>query len=451
MDHKFFLLLQLILLSFVFSLNKVEIPFKMDIGSFYPSFKVKVGSSSTQYDFSFSLNIPCLLFHHSDSYDETGTEVDKNINIYSYPLIDKTTAKLIKNNLIIDPSSKNIDLGEVEFLSGQLIKDSANDRGIIGLAPKINEDNFGIKESYSSYNILQKTILNQNIFSINNTQNLDGSYGGSIFLGFRHTDFQTKEGESVSCQSKNDYKWGCNFKSLRLDTGVINFNSDDSIIFSSEYTPAIFKYSYIKEFLKILPDGLCSEEKSENYTDAYIIKCDKWSINELELKLDLNDNLLKVKIPDINNIANLGKKHYKFTPFILFSTTATEISIPLLWFKNYHILFDKNEKTITFHTTDDDLIETKGEKKQEAEKETNNIKISTTAFVFLCIALGIVFVAIIMFIGYLRLTNQKPTRGLKTKQTGQKKKAPRTANFDSALLGTSNDSMPKRYKTIAIK
>ena len=444
MNHKTFFILELISFSFIFSSDVVEIPFKMELGSFFPSFKVELGGS--QYDFSLSLNIPVLLFHHnnSSSYDETGKVQQTDVSIYSYPLIEKTTGTLVKDTLHI-----NKDLNDVFFISGNLLTKSEKDMGILGLAPQINTENFGLKVEYNSYEVLKNHFFtNFNIFSINNKQNLDGTYGGSIYLGYRHPDFQTKEGKTIICDNKNNYAWGCNFNSLSLNNKTMPFDSNEEIILSSDYSVALFNIKYLEKFKTILPEGVCNEITKDD--DSKTFECTNWSINEMEILLNYDNNKLKVKIPDYNNIMGLPKLHYKFTPLINFSSKTSNVIIPLLWFKNYHILFSKQEKnTITFHTYDESLIEKNGEKKTE-EDDSNYVKISTTAFVLLCIALGIVFVAVIMFIGYLRLSSDKPTRGLQSKaktQKGQQRPAPRIATFDSALLGTSDDSMPKRLKT----
>ena len=452
MSSKLSLLTLILTLSFITSINKIDVPYDLKFNTYMATFQNKLGGSNS-VDFILSLTSPVSILQNNGAYDTSSkTPLDKTIKLNYYGLGKKIS---LEENLYEDKfeistsSSDKLSIDKMQFIISSLDQNIESSFGILGLAPGIDTTNSKEIESDScSLKILGKSI-DKSVFSVSNFQKqLDGSFKGNISLGYLSTDFQTGDGQSVKCKNKNKNYWACDFKYLKYNNTNMNFDAGD-IVLSSEKPFAVFNIEYLDKFAKLFPEGLC--KKKEKY-NTYVLECDGVGLNELELVINIENNYdLKIIIPDFANILDEDKYNHIFTPGIYFTSDLTGAYIPIHWFRNYQILFNRentNSPYVQFHTYDESLI-TSNEEKEKQKNEKNYISISKTAFVLLCIALGIVFVVLILFIGYIKLVNSKtkPTHGLKSTRTVKGKGTFRVPTFDSALLGTSDDSMPKRYKT----
>ena len=444
----------LLTISTILSLSYHEIPYKLKLNSYLTTFESQVGgSSSKKVEFALSLSSPISFFQHDEEYDESSKkQIGSEIELNYYALGSKLVlqGKLIQDSFEIYTSSGTLSVENFPFLLGKF-DSNITSFGILGLAPGIkstdsknlNESNFSLKELQGK--------MTKSVFSISKlSKKLDGTFEGTVYFGDKHIEFMTTEGKTVKCKTKYSYAWSCDFKYLEYNNTKVDLNIGE-VTLSSEKPFAIFNIDYLERFLNMLPNGIC---KKVEENDKVYIECNGLAFDDLELKIKVEDNYeMKIKVPDFNNVLGKEKLNYVFTPGIYFSKDLDGAYIPIHWFRDYHILFsnENNSPLVQFHTYEENLVtDLKENKKKEEEK--NYIRISKTAFVILCIALGIVFVVLILFLGYIKLSSSKPTHGLKSSQTKKGKgiSPSRFPTFDSSLLGTSDDSMPKRLKTTNI-
>lgn len=445
MNTKLSLIILVISLSCISS-EIHKIPFKLEKGKLESEITITIAENDTPL--MLSLNSPLNFYFHPESYDPSSKN-PKEISKISYPPVLENTegGKLVQEKFKI---SENLKIDDMPLIASPAT--DGKNSGIFSLAPKSN-----INENVNNTldTLFDKKKITKTVFSINVTQDIDGSYNGTVFLGGENSDFQTSRGDKVECTSYSD-AWGCKFEKISLNDKNVNFKQADKITLNTEYPYAVMSYSYLQEFINMFPkEAECSEKELTNSTNKYYIECKKWSVNELELNMVIQGHQLKIKIPDMNNIQGIARLHYVYQPYIVFDKEYEGVFLPVYWFKGYHILFnkgkDENKKdifSIKFHTYNDDLLMKKNE--EEEENKDGYITISKAGFIILCVCLGVVFICLLLFIGYIRMTSNKPTRGLKSdykSKTGVKKGGSRIATFDSALLGTSDENMPKRLKT----
>lgn len=482
MEFKLLILFSLLSLSLAVTENRYkEINYETTNSNPFPYFSLEIGSKkSLLQNFIISIYYPCLVYFQDPSvYDETKsetyTEITDQVSLVENPEYssEKSDFKVGEENLYFNGEESNgFELEKVKFLMNEK-NETEGPKGYMGLGFEVDPDASEglIKDGKDQYgvNVLnmlyESKQINNKMFSLGPMKKKsDGSFKGTVYLGGKHSDFMTlKEGETFSCSNNNKYYWGCDIKRLILPSinnnknNILNLN--EKIIFYNHDFSAIFPKKYLNTFLEKFPEeNKCKIDEENN--DSII--CESWSTNGIKADLSFegkkNDEAVTydftINIDDLNDLYGKERKHFIFSPNIRFSDTVKDIYIPMIWFRDYHVLFDKEKKTISFHAYDKETIKIEGE--EGKVDESSYLKIHKATFVILCIFLGVVIVALILFLGYLKIQNKNTGKGATRADVVKKINSgdilyKRQTSYDSSLLGKSSDAMPRRVKTLKVK
>lgn len=436
----------------------------------YPYFFLELGSKkSILTNFIFSLYYPCIIYYlNSEDYNPSSSssykEIAKNVYLQEslYDVAQETFYFLEGDTLT------EIEFEKMNFLiNSKNYTDEEETSGFIGLSPGIDPTKAEglLKDSKDQYNVGTLNLLYTNgqiknkIFSFGPMKkNTDGSFNGTVYLGGTHTDFMTlKEGKTFSCKNNNDFYWGLDVQKIIFPNENKSINLNEKIILNNNVVSGIFPSKYLSMFLESFP----KENGCKVYDENKYIACNSWSTDNINLILPFEVEEegekitydLSVTIDDLSDLYGEERRHFIFRPNIKFSDEVSEIYFPMMWFRDYHILFDMEKKEITFHSFDQEKIKIEGEKNED---KGNYLKINKSTFVILCILAGVVIVALILFLGYLKIQNKNTGKGASKVEMIRKVNSgdalyKRQTSYDSSLLGKSSDAMPRRIKTLKIK
>lgn len=437
----------------------------------FPYFTLLLGSKkSVLTNFVFSLYYPCIIYYQNEqdftpSSSTTYKEIAKDVSLQEEPYIVAQDTF----NLLEGEASTETEFAKINFLMNtQNTTEEDAPSGFFGLAPGIDpaKSEGLVKDKKDQYNVGTMDLLYANqliknkMFSFGPMKkNNDGSFNGVVYFGGRHNDFMTlKEGKTISCQNNNDFYWGCDVQKIIFPNNKKSMSLNEKIIFNNNDVMAVFPSKYLSSFLENFPKESGCKQYDEN---KYII-CNSWSTDTINLllpfqvekdgKKEIYD--LTVSIDDLSDLNGEERRHFIFRPNIRFSSEVNEIYLPMMWFRDYHILFDMEKKAISFHAFDKEKIKIEGEEDQE--DEGNYLKISKVTFIILCIFAGIVIVGLILVLGYIKIHNKKTGKGASNVELVRKANSgepifKRQTTFDSSLLGNSSDSMPRRLKSLKLK
>lgn len=481
---KYLTFFSLIVLSLTADDRYIEVNYETSNDNPFPYFTTQIGSKKSLItSFIFSLYYPCIVYYQNKAdYDESQSTTYKKVSEEDVSLVDsveypdeKTTYQVGQDTLFLtEGGEKEIPLEKINFLFGEKNNTEGYPSGFIGLAPKINpkttEGLVNEKDKKDIYSVGTLDLLYKNGAIKNKMvsfgplkEKTDGAFEGTVYLGGKHIDFMTsKEGKTVNIPNINEYQWGAKMTKLTFNNQDIVLK--ENIIFTNHEFSAVFPSKYLDEFKKILPkDGNCNE--SENGDS---ITCNSWSVGNIRMFLNYEKTSdedekstykFSVKVDDLNDLRGIARKHYIFNPNIRFSDDVKDIYIPMIWFRDYHVLFVKgndDKNLIYFHSYDKDTIYVSGDENEEVD-DTNYLKVSKATFVILCIAFGIVIVCLILLLGYYKIKYKKTGKGasraalIKEQSNGVEPLFKRQTTFDSSLLGKSSDSMPTRHRSVKVK
>ncbi len=332
-----------------------------------------------------SLFIPFLLVPKEKKIDESLKLFNIKLDI-KFPFIndnDLTSFEFYKNIPFLKDKFKSILMRPLIIQINKCY---------LGISAGIN-DYKDFEEKNTTLSILKENkLINEKIFSFD-IWKISSEYKeakSKLFLGESINIFNSNDRIEATCKSyKDDLHWGCSFKEMILDD--INFELKNE-------NKSLYK-TYISSEIPdlILPKSL--EQKIINLTkseciinDDNYLTCNKFFKNANYVPLKLTEEnekfIIKGQVDNINRFdkEDQNKKNISRITF----EEIDYIILPLMVFKQFHVQFDADKKSISFYTNDTSILEVKKEEKNESSS-------AGTVFLIIFIILLILFICFIVY------------------------------------------------------
>ena len=337
------------------------------------------------------------------------------------------TISLTRNNKIKVFNSEFLDfiatLGVIRFVSD--IEQYTN-KCFFGLSSR-NSNFSNLNDSLIFINRLKEDKeIEQKIFSFDkwiideNLRKIDINF----YFGYEHDDFKKKNKDGIigECEVDKDYiYWGCPFNYMMINNETINLINKDKkpykIYFSTENYNIIFPQTFNDTFINATgrkcsynPEHITGEEED------YYLQCNDTFNNKSYIPLQLKYKDMIITI-EIDNKSKYSKGNNENRTRIRFENVDYFI-LPLIMFKNFHILFDAENNKIKFYTTNESILQVKKGKKKNS---------SNASTVFLIIFI----IILILAIGYAVFWLIKKRRGSIEKNINKYNKFDEDDNFQN--------------------
>ena len=294
---------------------------------------------------------------------------------------------------------------------------------------------FGLSSKYSNFSNLNDSLIlinklkdnkeiAQKIFSFDkwkiyeNLNKIDINF----YFGYEPDVFKSKNKDGIigECEVGKDYYWwGCPFTYMMINNEIINLTNTDEqlykIYFSTENYNIIFPVNFNKTFINSF-NGKCSYNSEHIEEESYFLQCNDTFNKEEFIPLQLISNEMNITI-EIDNKIRFNKGKNENRTRIRFEKVDYFI-LPLIMFKNFHVLFDAENNKIKFFTTNQSILQIKKDKKKNS---------SNASTIFLIIFIIILIIAI----GYGIFWFLKKRRGSVEKNINKYNKFDEDENFQN--------------------
>ena len=314
-----------------------------------------------------------------------------------YDLEQKKAIQL--NNLFIDEKAYACNIYDY-FFNDQLttylgICDYENNNNYIdcyfGLSPSVPNSTKGFgKEEYNLAILKNNNGIEKKIFSFDKWEIMDEYITTSFYLGDTHEHFKSTDGYIGKCNMTDNEYWGCSFQNMTFNNTVIPLSKEDKSLYKIYFTSESYDIILPAEFKAILLKASDEKCSSKIYNTLYYLECEGLNSEDyIPLKLSNEDMNITVEI-DYSYKYSIGSDIPKSKTRIAFNY-IDYLLFPLAMFKQFHIEFNSESKTISFYTKDSTILELPPKK----PVEKNNVLI-----IFAIILLAIILIAIIVGVVY---------------------------------------------------
>ena len=393
----------------------------LETENFYTSFYLKgnslIADTAIETDFSLSLFSPVVGFYFgSTPYDyseKSGTTSLLNFNeILSLEFAEE--GKKGKGTLKLTGQDKEVSIDNIiGFISdGERSKENAMNSLGLSYSLSNNVNSKGFEKSETTLELLKENLSVKKIFSIKpwtkTTFLRKSKFSSQLLIGEQHDDFSDTQNVG-SCPIANEDSpfWNCHFSQMTINN--LNFsliNEKTEKPYEVRFIVESEKIVFPKKFKNLIAVSY-SATGSKCYTDSTtknteLLLCEKMTEdddNTIPIKfLNAEENMqIRGEIDNENTLANWGSDITSAFPTNIYFNDTDYIVMPLIVFKQFHVLFDAENKKISFFSEDKSLLKLIEKKQEEKEKEeTDNLSyfknhIFTTILIIaiFCLVIGL--------------------------------------------------------------
>ena len=263
------------------------------------------------------------------------------------------------NNILYEDYSFACDLSYLLFnneYKTYIAKCNLNqqyDRSYFGLSPSSSKRSKGFNdEEYNLALLKNNSHIDKTIFSFEKWEITDDLITSKFYLGDSHEHFKSTDGYIGKCSMTDDEYWGCSFDEMTFNDVDIPLSKDDESLYNIYFMSESYDIVFPIEF----KDKLIEASNEKCQVKSYYLECEDLDEKEY-IPLILSKEKMKITA-EIDYFYNYckAKDKPKIKTRIKFDY-IDYIFFPLMMFKQFHIEFDANNKTISFYTKDSSILD----------------------------------------------------------------------------------------------